>query len=298
MDRIDEWRAFAAVERQRSFSQAARALRVSPQAVTRAVAGLEARIGVRLLNRTTRSVSLTSEGELYLERSRQALAEFDRLEEAPDTQADLRGSLAVTASVLFGQLHVLPIALEFLTLHPALELRLVLLDRVVALAEEGIDLGVRIGALPDSSLRARLVGHVRQVVCASAGYLQRAGVPRTPQALADHACIAFTTTTPVAGRWTFRGRGRLPCSVAVRPRLLVNTAQAAIDAALAGAGCVRVLSYQINHLVADNKLRIVLAGFEPPPVPVHLVQLPGARNRAAVAFVDFAGDRLRRRLRG
>lgn len=313
MDRIDEWRAFGAVERQRSFSQAARAMHVSPQAVTRAVAGLEARLGVRLFHRTTRAVSLTSEGERYLEQSRQILADFDRLEAAPDAQADLRGTLAVTASVLFGQLHVLPLALEFMALHPGLELRLVLLDRVVALAEEGIDLGVRIGALPDSALRARFVGQVRQVVCASPAYLSRAGLPRTPEALAGHDCIAFTTTTPIAGHWAFRASGRgersvrnrsvrnrsvRNRSVTIRPRLLVNTAQAAIDAALAGAGCVRVLSYQVNHLVADKRLRLILPSFEPAPVPVHLVQLPGARNRIAAAFVEFAVDPLRRRIRG
>jgi DNA-binding transcriptional LysR family regulator len=296
MDRVDEWRVFAAVEHKRSFSQAARALRLSPQAVTRAVAALEARLGVRLLHRTTRSVSLTSAGEGYLERSRRALAEFDRLEAPADSGAALRGGLSVTASVLFGQLHVLPVALAFMALHPALELRLVLLDRVVSLAEEGIDLGVRIGALPDSALRARTIGHVRKVVCASAAYLRHAGVPRTPAALARHACIGFTGTNPLARRWSFPGKRKGEDSVAVNVRLTVNTAQAAIDAALADLGCVTVFSYQVSQLVADKKLRIVLPSFEPAPSPVQLVHVPGTQSRAAAAFVEYAAAQLRRRI--
>jgi DNA-binding transcriptional LysR family regulator len=295
MDRIDEWRVFAAVERHRSFSQAARGLRRSPQAVTRAVAALERRLGVRLLNRTTRSVSLTSEGERCLEQSRRALGEFDLLEAPLDAAAGLRGTLSVTASVLFGQLHVLPVVVEFMALHPALDLRLVLLDRVVSLAEEGIDLGVRIGLLPDSALRARPVGHVRKVVCASLAYLRRAGTPRTPEALARHACVAFTSTNPVT-RWSFPGPGKRERSITVHARLTVNTAQAAIDAALADLGCICVLSYQVSQLVADKKLRIVLSAFEPAPVPVHLVHIPGVQNRAAAAFTEFAAARLRRRV--
>jgi DNA-binding transcriptional LysR family regulator len=308
MDRIDEWRVFAAVEQRRSFTRAARDLRRSPQAVTRAVAALEGRLGVRLFHRTTRSVSLTDVGERYRERSQRALAEFDLLEARLDAQAELRGLLSVTAPVLFGQLHVLPVALGFMALHPALEVRLVLLDRVVSLAEEGIDLGVRIGALPDSSLRARGIGQVRSVVCASPAYLRRAGVPRVPADLARHTCIAFSGTSPGA-RWSFPARAAVDAkgakpssdrrrdhSVAVRARLQVNTAQAAIDAALADAGCVRVLSYQVKQLVADKRLRIVLPSFEPEPRPVHVVHVSGGQNRAAAAFIDHAADELRRRI--
>src|SRR3982751_4697068 len=183
MDRTDEWRVFVAVAGRRSFVDAARVMRRSPQAITRAVAGLEQRLGVRLLNRTTRSVSVTGEGERYLERGRRLLAELDALEASPDASAALTGRLSVTAPVLFGQLHVAPLVRAFLAQHPAVEARLLLVDRVVSLADEGIDLAVRIGALPDSSLRARLVGHVRWVVCASPAYLNAAGLPRTPAAL-------------------------------------------------------------------------------------------------------------------
>ena len=296
MDRVDEWRIFGAVESRRSFVEAARSLRRSPQTVTRAIAALEERLGTRLFNRTTRSVSLTSEGERYLERSRRALAEFDLLEESPDAHAELRGALTVTAPVMFGQLHVLPVVGEFLSTHPRLDIRFLLLDRVVSLAEEGIDLGVRIGDLPDSALRARLIGHVRSVVCASPAYLERAGTPRLPESLGKHDCIAFTATTPIPNRWSFRHATGRQRSIAVRPKLTVNTAQAAIDAALAGLGLVRVISYQVDQLVAERRLRIGLASVESDPVPVNIVHLPGVQSRAAAAFVEFATERLRKRI--
>jgi DNA-binding transcriptional LysR family regulator len=296
MDRIEEWRLFLSVASLGSFIEAARAHSCSPQSVTRAVAALEKRLGTRLLNRTTRSVSLTGDGERYLERGRRALAEFELLEAPSDTRTELRGTLSVTAPVLFGQLHLVPVVAALLEAHPQLDLRLTLLDRVVSLAEEGIDLGVRIGALPDSALLARLVGHVRSVICASPAYLKREGVPKDPEALARHACIAFTGTTPIADRWSFPGSGKRERSIAVRARLMVNTAPAAIEAALAGVGLVRVLSYQVDSLLADRRLRVVLEPFEPEPVPVHLVHLPGPQGRAAAAFLEFAAERLRKRL--
>jgi DNA-binding transcriptional LysR family regulator len=297
MDRLDEWRAFVSVASLRSFAQAARALGRSPQAITRAVAALEERLHTRLLNRTTRSVSLTNDGARYLERGRHALSEFDQLESGAGSDAPLGGTLAITAPVLFGQLHVLPVATRFLARHPDLDVKLVLLDRVVSLAEEGVDLGVRLGPLPDSALRARLVGQVRSVLCASPAYLERAGVPRAPDALSRHTCIAFTGTTPVADRWSFPVAGKRERSVPVRARLQVNTGQAAIDAAIAGLGIARVLSYQIVQPVAAKQLRIILASYEQPAVPVHLVHLPGVQTRAAAAFLEFAADAIRARLK-
>jgi DNA-binding transcriptional LysR family regulator len=271
MDRIEEWRVFAAVAGLRSFSRAARQLRKSPQAATRAVAALEARLGTRLLHRTTRAVTLTHDGEQYLERARRALADLEALEAPLDATAELRGTLAVTAPVLFGQLHVVPVVASFLDRHPGVSARLVLLDRVVSLAEEGIDVGVRIGALPDSALVARPLGHVRTVLCASEAYLERAGTPRSVDALAKHACIEF-----------------LPFPRRVQPRWIVNTAQAAIELALAGRGITRVLSYQ-----TDPRLRIVLPSAEPPPAPVHLVYQAGRLPRITVAFLDHAAPLLR-----
>jgi DNA-binding transcriptional LysR family regulator len=303
MDRAEEWRVFVAVAGRRSFVEAARGLRRSPQAITRAVAALEQRLGVRLLNRTTRSVSVTGEGERYLERGRRVLTELDALESGPDARAPLAGRLSITAPVLFGQLHVAPLVWRFLEQHPGLDARLLLLDRVVSLPEEGIDLAVRIGPLPDSSLRARVVGHVRWVVCASPAYLARTGVPRTPDALARHVCISFDAGSPLADHWTFPRAGGRPRagararSVPLRPRLIVNTAQAGIDAAIAGLGVVRVLSYQVERALAEKKLRLVLESVAAPPVPVQIVQLPGVANRLAAAFADFAAERLRTGLR-
>ena len=296
MERVEEWRLFHAVASLRSFSKAARSLGRSPQAVTRAVAALEGRLGTRLLNRTTRSVSLTDDGERYLERGRHMLAEFDALESGADRAAPLSGRLSVTAPVLFGQLHVLPVVAELLGRHADLDVRLLLFDRVVSLAEEGLDVGVRLGALPDSALRVRLLGRVRSVLCASPAYLARRGVPRTPDALGRHSCVAFSGTTPNADRWAFAGAGRRERTIAVRPRLVVNSGQAAIDAALAGLGITRVLSYQIARLVAEKQLRIILASFERDAIPVQLVHLPGVQTRAASAFVELAAERIRHRL--
>lgn len=296
LDRLEQWQLFVAVASQRSFVKAAQALGRSPQAATRAVAALEARVATRLLNRTTRAVSLTSDGERYLEQCRRTLAAVELLETPEGASAPLRGPLTVTAPVLFGQLHVLPVVGELLRAHASLDARLLLVDRVVSLADEGVDVAVRIGALADSPAKARLVGHVKWVVCASPDYLERAGRPRAPEALAHHACIAFSATTPIADRWSFRKPGERERRVTVRPRLTVNTGQAAIDAALAGLGLVRVLSYQVDELVAKGQLVLVLRAYEPAPAPVNILQLPGITSRAAAAFADLAAKRIRQRL--
>ena len=299
MDRIEEWRLFAAVAAHKSFAAAARAAGRSPQAVTRSIAALEARLGTRLLHRTTRSVSLTGDGERTLERCRRVLAVFDALEAAGGEEAELRGTLALTAPALFGRLHVLPVATGFLAAHPGVDLRLTLVDRVVPLAEEGIDLAIRIGALPDSALVALPLGQVRLVVCASPDYLARAGTPRAPADLARHACVSFSGATPIPDRWWFPAGsgGRREQAVALRPRLVVSGADAAIDAAIGGIGLARVLSYQVDRLVAEGALRIVLAAHEPAPVPVQLIHLPGIQPRLAAAFAAAAAPALRERLR-
>lgn len=296
IDRLDQWHIFACVAKHKSFVKAARTLGRSPQATTRAVLALETRIGSRLLNRTTRAVSLTPNGERYLERCGRALAEVDLLEAPLDAEAPLSGSLTITAPVLFGRLHVLPVVTELLEAHAGVDARFLLIDRVVSLAEEGIDVALRIGALPDSPAKARLVGEVKSVVCASPAYLARAARLTVPEALADHACIAFTGTSPIADRWSFRKVGERERRIAVRPRLTVNSGEAAIEAALAGLGVVRLLSYQVEEWVKRGKLKIVLRAFEPEPAPVHLLRLPGHPSRPAAAFVDLAVVRLRDRL--
>ena len=290
MDRTEDWRAFVHIAAHHSFARAAEHLRRSPQSITRAVAALEHRLGTRLFHRTTRSVSLTHDGERYLDRARRLVAELDALE-SPDRDPTLRGTLSVTAPVLFGQLHVMPVLTAFLAKHEHVTGRVVLVDRIVSLAEEAIDAAVRIGELPDSSLLARQLGHVRAVLVASPLFLREHGTPSSIDRLAAYPCIAFAGTSPAGDRWTFVRQ-----SVAIQPRLIVNTNQAAIDAALAGLGIARVLSYQVTRLVASGRLRIVLADSEPPLVPVQLVTLPGVQPRIAVTFADYAAARLRKRL--
>lgn len=298
MDRIDAWTTFAAVAEGRSFAAAARRLGRSPAAVTRAVAALEERLGARLLNRTTRSVALTDVGARALEAARRALTGFEELEgtAAATERQEPRGRLGVTAPVMFGRLHVLPVVQAFLRDHPAATVQLLLLDRVVSLVDEGLDVAIRLGRLPDSSLRAIRVGEVRRGVYAGTKYLRENGTPRTPQALARHACVACTAVTPVPDRWTFERDGR-GFVVPVSSRLVVNTAEAAIDAALAGLGPTCVLSYQADAHVRAGRLERILGPFEPPAAPVQVV-IPAGRFVTPIvrAFVERAVEALRARL--
>lgn len=294
MDRIEGWTTFAAVAEGRSFAAAARRLGRSPAAVTRAVASLEQRLGARLLNRTTRSVALTDVGARALEAVRRALPAFEELEGVAAAQRqEPRGRLGVTAPVVFGRLHVLPVVEAFLRHHPAATVQLVLLDRVVSLVDEGLDVAVRLGQLPDSSLRATRVGEVRRAVYASPRYLRANGTPRTPQGLARHTCVACVAVTPVPDRWTFERDGRRVV-VPVSARLVVNTAEAAIDAALAGLGPTCVLSYQVSALVRSGRLERILGAFEPPAVPVQVV-IPAGRFVTPIvrAFVERSVEALR-----
>jgi DNA-binding transcriptional LysR family regulator len=297
MDRFEAMTVFAAVADADSFTAAARRLGLSPPAVTRAVAALEARLGIRLLNRTTRRVSLTEAGGRFLEAARRLLAELDAAEKsAAGAAAEPAGQLALTAPVTFGRLHIAPLVSDFLAAHPRVTARLLLIDRVVDLVEEGIDAAVRIGALPDSTLQARKVGEVRRQVVASRAYLRRKGTPRHPRELATHDIVAFGSG---GGReWRF-GTGKERISVVVAPRLEVNDAAAAIALAERGDGLTRILSYQAAEALAARRLVPVLERFAPPPLPVQLVHPPGRLVPAKTrAFLDFAAERLRRVLGG
>jgi DNA-binding transcriptional LysR family regulator len=277
MDRIDTWAAFVAVADTRSFVAAAGRLHRSPAAVTRAIGALEHRLGTRLFTRTTRAVALTDAGRRFLDPGQQLLRSFAALEaQVSDDAHQPRGPLRVTASVVFGRLHVLPIVAELLARHPAIDVHLILSDTVLSLVDQDIDVGVRIAPLGDSTLKAIRVGSVRRAIYASPTYLAAHGEPRTPDGLARHACIAFTGLTPIIDRWTV-GRGRGKRVVRVAPRLVVNGAEAAIDAAVAGVGLTCVLSYMVDHLVGANLLRPVLQSFEPPPIPIHILY-PGGRH--------------------
>jgi DNA-binding transcriptional LysR family regulator len=292
MDRLQAMRVFVRVAETGGFADAARRLGLSPPAATRAVAGLEAAIGARLLTRTTRSVKLTEAGARYLEDCRRLLAELAEAEAAAaGSYATPTGTLTVTASLLFGQIYVLPVVLEFLGLHPAVSVRTLFVDRVTSLVEEGIDAAVRIGHLADSGLAATRVGSVRRVVCAAPAYLERHGIPRTPAELAEHGVVA-TTHSWGALEWRFGGARRT--AVTVRPRLVCNTNEAAISAAEAGWGLVRALSYQVAPALAAGRLQAVLSAYEEAPLPIHVVHPEGRHAAAKVrAFVDLAVERLR-----
>jgi DNA-binding transcriptional LysR family regulator len=294
MDQLQAMTVFAAVAETGSFARAAERLHLSAPAVTRAVAALEAHLGARLLARTTRRVSLTEAGAKFLEATRRILAEIEAAERgAAGATSEPIGHLAITAPVMFGRLHVAPLLSEFLRAHPRLTAQLLLVDRVVDLVEEGLDLAVRIGALPDSTLVARRVGEVRRIVIASPGYIRARGVPMHPRELRQHDLIAFGTASR---EWSF-GTGRHRVSVRVRPLLEVNDAAAALALATRGDGLTRVLSYQAVEAITARRLRTVLDRFAPPPLPVQLVH-PGGRALPAKtrAFLDFAAPRLERTL--
>jgi DNA-binding transcriptional LysR family regulator len=295
MDRIDAIAVFIAVADHGSFAAAARRLGRSPASVTRAVADLESRLGVRLLTRTTRAVSTTEAGQRFLGGAKRVLADLDEIERAAAGQGTApRGELRLTAPILFGRLHVLPIVTEFLDRFPEVQAALALVDRPVDLVEEGLDVAVRIGALGESSAVATRVGALRRIVVASPDYLARRGTPQRPADLTDHDVVAFSGIAGVE-HWVFRVAAG-DVNVAIRPRLVVSTAEAAIDAARAGFGLTRVLSYQAAGDVARGSLLRVLPAYEGDEVPIHLVY-PGGRHPPPKlrAFLDFTTPRLRRR---
>lgn len=287
MDTLDAMRTFLAVADRRSFAAAARDLRLSAAAVTRAVAMLEDDLGTSLLHRTTRAVRLTERGALYAERCRALLSDHDDLRAAVRGEdAVPRGKLSVTAPVVFGRLHILPLAEALADRYGALDIRLTFLDRVTHLVEEGFDLAVRIGALSDSAMIAVRLTEVRRVVVASPAYLAEHGLPMTPDDLRNHRIVSFDGVG-VTDEWRFGTDGKT--GVRVAPRLSMNLAEAAIDAAARGGGLTRVLSYQVAEHLAGGSLHIVLEDAEPPPIPVSLVYPASRRASANVqAFVREA----------
>lgn len=293
MDRFHSMAVFVAVAEEESFAAAARRLNLSPPAVTRAIATLEAHLGVKLLNRTTRFVRATDAGQRYLESARRILAEADEADEAAaGVHAAPRGNIAVTAPVLFGSMHVMPGIVEFLDRYPEVSVSAVFLDRVVNLLEEGFDIGVRIGELADSTMRAIPVGTVRRVICVSPDYLARHSAPGEPGELADHTIISASPVSPGI-EWRLRS-GKQAIGVKIQPRLTVTNNAAAIEAALMGFGITRLMSYQVAaHLEAGRLVRL-LAEYEPPALPIHVLHLEGRQASAKVrALVDLLVDRLR-----
>ncbi|WP_295996777.1 LysR family transcriptional regulator [Rugamonas sp.] len=295
MNRLDSMSILIAVVDAGSLSAAARRLNTPLATVSRKVAELETHLNTRLLHRTTRQLSLTEAGASYVAACRRILEEIGEAERAATGEyAAPKGEIVVTAPVVFGRLHVVPVVAEFLAHYPEIDINLVLTDRVVHLMDEHADVAVRIGQLPDSALMAMGVGTVRRVVCASPDYLAAFGVPAGPQDLAAHECITFEVLASKRA-WVF-GSGRSELSVPVRSRLAVNTAEAAIAAAVLGVGLVRVLSYQVADALREDALRVVLDQYESAPLPISLVhkgQTPLPLKLRA--FLDFVTPRLRSR---
>lgn len=298
MDRLEAMSVFAAIVDGGSLSAAGRRLGVPLATVSRKLADLEAHLKTRLITRSTRRLVLTEAGRDYLAACRQILEQVDEAERAAaGAYANVRGQLVVAAPIVFGRLHVVPVAAAFLELHPEVDLQLRLGDRYVNLIEEHVDAALRIGTLPDSNLVATQVGSIRRVVCASPAYLERFGHPQSPDELAAHRCISFDGLD-AATSWTFATHDGQRRQVAVQSRLTVSTADAAIAAAALGLGLTRVLSYQVADALREGRLVRVLADAEPPAVPASLIY-PG-QGRLPMktrAFIDFAVGLLRDRLR-
>lgn len=297
MDRLDAMQVFAAIVDGGSLSAAGRRLNVPLATVSRKLADLEAYLKTRLITRSTRRLELTDAGRDYLDACRQILEQVDDAERtASGAYAKVKGQLVVAAPIVFGRLHMVPVAASFLQAHDEVDIQLRLGDRNVNLIEEHVDVALRIGNLPDSSLVATPVGSVRRVVCASPTYLKRHGRPRTLVDLLKHRCISFDGLE-AANAWVFTGADGRKHPVRVRSRMTVTTADAAIEAAVLGLGLTRVLSYQVADAVHDGRLVRVLFEHEPPAVPVSLIY-PG-QGRLPMktrAFIDFAVGRLRDRL--
>jgi DNA-binding transcriptional LysR family regulator len=289
MDRLDELAIFVRIVEDGSLARAASRLRRSPPAVTRALSALEGRLGVRLIDRTTRRLAPTEAGRLLYDKARGLLGDYEAatlgVREAP-----VRGLLRVAAPVQFGRRHVAPIAMAFLDAHADVEIELLLADRNVDLIDQAVDVAVRIGPLADSGLTARHVGELKRLWVASPAYLERRGTPRAPQDLAAHEAVLGTFRT--AQSWTFV-RARRSSGVRVAGRLRVDDVETRLQAVLDGRGIGHFLSYQVADDLAAGRVVRLLRAFETPAIPVHLLT-KGRTNRPPKieAFLGFAASRL------
>ena len=280
-----------AVVEAESFAGGARSMGMSPPSVTRVIAGLESRLGTLLLARNTRSLRLTEAGRRYVEDCRRILQDVEEADElAAGSSGRVRGNLTVTAPVMFGELFLIPLITEYLTAHPDVTINAMLVDRLVSMVDEGLDVAIRIGHLPDTGLHAIRVGAIRPVICAAPAYLERAGRPQRPEDVLG-APIVMSSASRLLTDWHFNGpRGAL--TLHPQPRLLVSSNQAAINAARTGWGLTRVLSYQVAELVAKGELEILLEAYETEALPVHVLYQGDRRVPAKVrTFVDFCTRR-------
>lgn len=292
MSRLHAMQVFVKVAEASGFAKAARQLNMSPPAVTRAVASLEDQIGARLFTRTTRTVKLTEAGIRYFDDCRRILGDIAEAEAAAGgSYATPTGTLTVTASTMFGQDYITPILTDYLDQNPGVSIRALFVDRITNMVDEGIDVGIRIGDLADSSFSAIRVGAVRRVVCGAPSYFEKHGVPTHPSQLSKHQIIVSSSSWASLD-WRFGGVQK--ATVRISPRLAFSTYGAVIKATMQGWGLSRPLSYQIGQPLIDGDLQTVLSEFEEDPLPVHVVHPEGRRASAKVrAFVDLAVDRLR-----
>ncbi|MEM1419295.1 MAG: LysR family transcriptional regulator [Pseudomonadota bacterium] len=293
MDRFREIEAFVTVAQEGAFSAAARKIGLSPASLTRLISGLEERLGVRLFNRTTRRVSLTDDGRRFFGDAEHVLQALNAAEAAASGSSDApTGLLRVTAPTIFGQRHLAPILRDFLDAHPQVRAELLLLDRAVDLIEEGIDVALRIGELPDSSLIAKRIGAVRRVVVAAPSYLDAVGEPKEPSDLRAHQIVHFSGGAATLD-WEFVAAGRRTV-VRINPRLVTNTLPAALDAARDGWGVARSLSYQVRDDIASGRLVQVLKPFDDRAMPIHFLHAEGRQASPRTRrFIDLAAPRLR-----
>ena len=293
MDQLHLINAFVAVVDANGFAGAARKLGISPPAVTRAINELESQLGVRLLTRTTRVVRVTEPGARYAADCRRILGDLAEANESVGgLHGEPNGTLTITAPALFGARFVTPIVTEYLERYPGVNASCWFLDRVVNMMDEGMDIAVRIGELPDSSMQAVRVGRVRRVICGAPVYLEQHGIPQAPDDLAAHSIVSANAVTP-SSDWRLVQDGA-PRVVKLQPRMSTTTNDSAVAAAVSGFGLARLLSYQVADELRAGQLKIVLSEFETPPLPVHLVHREGRHaSRKARAFLDLAIERLR-----
>ena len=293
MDRLESMLIFVTAVGEGSLTAAARQLGIPLTTVSRNVSELEAHLKTRLLNRSSRKLTLTDAGRSYVTACKQILEYVSEAERGASGEYSApKGNLNITAPIVFGRLHIVPIVAEFLKAYPDIDIRMISADGVANLLEERVDLAVRIAPLPDSSLVAARVGSIRRVVCGSPAYFAERGIPTKLDDVSTHDCVTRDGQS-FENSWTFNS-GKSSIAIAIHARLIVNTAEAAIDAAIAGAGITRVLSYQIVDAVRAGTLVVVLQNFEPEPMPISLVYAAqGLLPLKLRAFIDFAVPRLR-----
>jgi DNA-binding transcriptional LysR family regulator len=296
MDRFDAMSVLLAVVEARSLSGAGRKLGVPLSTISRKIADLETHLGARLLVRSSRQIDLTTAGHAFVAASRRILDQLADAERAASGEfSAAKGDLVLTAPMVFGRLHMLPVVVEFLKAYPDIRVQLMLADRIINLFDDHVDVALRIGSLPDSSLVATKVGEIRRVICASPEYLAARGVPETPQSLVDHDCVTFSFLA-AHDHWNFK-TGAAETAIPVTSRLVVSTAEAAIDAAVLGLGLTRVLSYQIAEHLRVGHLATVLDNYEPHVMPVSLVYAgQGPLPLKLRAFLDYAIPQLKTRM--